>query len=32
MMMSKFHGAVKTEAAVAVACSDLFGDFLIRSL
>jgi len=23
MMMSEFHGAVKTEGAVAVACSDL---------
>ena len=25
MMMSKFHGLVKTEGAVAVACSDLLG-------
>jgi hypothetical protein len=27
MMIFKFHGAVKTEGAVAVACSDLFGPF-----
>jgi len=26
MMMSKFHGPVKTEGAVAVACSDLLGN------
>jgi hypothetical protein len=27
--MSKFHGPVKTEGAVAVACSDLLGGILI---
>jgi len=29
MMMSKFHRLVKTEGAVAVACSDFSGGFIL---
>ena len=32
MMMVKFHGPVKTEGAVAVACSDFVSIFLVWSL
>jgi hypothetical protein len=30
-MMSKFHGPVKTEGAVAVACSDLLDSFVFMT-